>query len=87
WAGVEPAFASSADPDVPTAVARLRAGGARRVAVASWFLAPGFLPDRVTRLAGEGAIIAPPLGPDPEVAELVLHRYEAALTADLAASA
>ncbi|MEU4768231.1 sirohydrochlorin chelatase [Actinosynnema sp. NPDC023794] len=87
WAGVEAAFASSATPDVPTAVARLRARGARRIAVASWFLAPGFLPDRVTRLAGEGAIIAPPLGPDPEVAELILHRYRSALTADLAQTA
>ncbi|TQM80514.1 sirohydrochlorin ferrochelatase [Saccharothrix saharensis] len=85
WAGVEPAFAATAQPDVPTAVARLRARGARRIAVASWFLAPGFLPDRVTRLAGD-AIIAPPLGPDPEVAELILHRYHSAL-APLAASA
>ncbi|MEV8439309.1 sirohydrochlorin chelatase [Actinosynnema sp. NPDC051121] len=87
WAGVEAAFASAATPDVPTAVARLRARGARRVAVASWFLAPGFLPDRVTRLAGPDAIIAPPLGPDPEVAELVLHRYYSALTAGLAETA
>ncbi|WP_033437328.1 sirohydrochlorin chelatase [Saccharothrix sp. NRRL B-16314] len=80
WAGVEAAFASSATPDVPTAVARLRAQGARRIAVASWFLAPGRLPDRVADLAGADAVIAPPLGPDPEVAELVLHRYSAALT-------
>jgi sirohydrochlorin ferrochelatase len=87
WAGVTAAFASAAQPDVPTAVARLRARGARRIAVASWFLAPGFLPDRVARLAGGDAIIAPPLGPDPEVAELVLHRYEAAASAPLAHSA
>lgn len=79
WAGVEAAFASTASPDVPTAVGRLRARGARRIAVASWFLAPGLLPDRVARLAGADAVVAPPLGPDPEVAELVLHRYEAAL--------
>ncbi len=87
WAGAEAAFASTAAPDVPTAVARLRARGARRIAVASWFLAPGFLPDRVARLAGENAIIAPPLGPDPEVAELVLHRYAAALPTALAQTA
>ncbi|WP_447006213.1 sirohydrochlorin chelatase [Saccharothrix isguenensis] len=87
WAGVEAAFASTATPDVPTAVARLRARGADRIAVASWFLAPGFLPDRVTRLAGEDAIIAPPLGPDPEVAELVLHRYQSALCSRLARTA
>lgn len=87
WAGVEAAFASTATPDVPTAVARLRARGARRIAVASWFLAPGFLPDRVTRLAGSDAVIAPPLGPDPEVAELVLHRYQSALASTLARTA
>ncbi|MFI9006487.1 sirohydrochlorin chelatase [Actinosynnema sp. NPDC053489] len=87
WAGVEAAFASAAQPDVPTAVARLRARGARRIAVASWFLAPGFLPDRVARLAGPDAVVAPPLGPDPEVAELVLHRYQAALATTLPATA
>ncbi|RKT53148.1 sirohydrochlorin chelatase [Saccharothrix australiensis] len=84
WAGVTAAFAATAAPDVPTAVARLRAGGARRIAVASWFLAPGLLPDRVARLAGPDAVVAPPLGPDPEVAELVLHRFDAAVGAALA---
>ncbi len=83
WAGVEAAFASTASPDVPTAVARLRARGARRIAVASWFLAPGLLPDRVANLAGD-AVVAAPLGPDPEVAELVLHRFDAAVAAELA---
>ncbi|MFI9813625.1 sirohydrochlorin chelatase [Saccharothrix variisporea] len=83
WAGVEAAFASMAAPDVPAAVERLKARGARRIAVASWFLAPGFLPDRVARLA-ETDLVATPLGADPEVAELVLHRYEAALAEDLA---
>ncbi|MCS7476327.1 sirohydrochlorin chelatase [Umezawaea endophytica] len=83
WAGVEPAFASAGDPDVPTAIARLRARGATRVAVASWFLAPGLLPDRITARTLElapDARIAAPLGADPEVAELVLHRYSTALT-------
>jgi sirohydrochlorin ferrochelatase len=78
WAGVEPAFASAASPDVTTAVARLRARGASRIAVASWFLAPGLLPDRIAAGAGD-AVVAPPLGVDPEVAELVLHRYDEAL--------
>jgi sirohydrochlorin ferrochelatase len=82
WAGVEPAFASATQPDVATAVARLRAQGARRIAVASWFLAPGLLPDRITAGAlalAPDAVIAAPLGADPEVAELVLHRYSACL--------
>jgi sirohydrochlorin ferrochelatase len=76
--GVRAAFASAATPDVPTAAARLLAGGARRIAVASWFLAPGRLPDRVAeqaRAADPNAIVAAPLGPDPELAALVLDRY------------
>ena len=74
-AGVRSAFASTAAPDVPTAVADLRAAGADRIAVASWFLAPGRLPDRVAELAGPDAVVAAPLGSDPELAELVLDRY------------
>ncbi len=77
-AGVRAAFASAADPDVPTAVAALRAAGARRIAVASWFLAPGRLPDRVAALAGPGTLVAAPLGPAPELAELVVDRYTTA---------
>jgi sirohydrochlorin ferrochelatase len=55
---VLPAFASQADPSVPAAVAALRASGARRIAVASWFIAPGRLPDKVAALAGPGAVVA-----------------------------
>jgi sirohydrochlorin ferrochelatase len=72
------AFAAAADPDVPTAIARLRAAGARRIAVGSWFLAPGLLPDRVKRLAlaaEPDALVAEPLGADADVAEVVLARY------------
>jgi len=88
FAGVEAAFASSATPDVPAAVAALRARGARRIAVASWFLAPGRLPDRVAalaRAADPAAPIAAPLGADPEVADVVLDRYAAAAVAEPAA--
>jgi len=80
-AGVRAAFASSATPDVPAAVAALRARGARRIAVASWFLAPGRLPDRVAALAGPDALVAEPLGAAPELASLVLDRYTEAATA------
>jgi sirohydrochlorin ferrochelatase len=76
--GVVAAFASAGDPDVPTAIARLRAQGAQRIAVGSWFLAPGLLPDRVARLALAGdpdALLAAPLGADPGVADVVLSRY------------
>ncbi|SFB27605.1 Sirohydrochlorin ferrochelatase [Amycolatopsis marina] len=76
-AGVAPAFASTS-PGVPAAIARLRARGARRFAVASWFLAPGLLPDRIAALAGDvdpRIPIAAPLGAEPRVADLVLRRY------------
>lgn len=81
---VAPAFAGATRPDVPSAVTRLRARGARHFAVASWFLAPGLLPDRVntlaTRVTPETALAAP-LGADPRVARVVLDRYRAALAA------
>lgn len=79
WAGVSPAFASAGAPDVPTAIRALRANGARRIAVGSWFLAPGLLPDRVAaqaRSLDPTAMIARPLGTD--VADVVLSRYSAA---------
>jgi len=84
WAGVEAAFASTARPDLPAAAAALRARGARRIAVASWFLAPGRLPDKVeslARAADPAAIVADPLGPDAALAELVLDRYTEAAVA------
>ncbi|MCR3718955.1 MULTISPECIES: sirohydrochlorin chelatase [Prauserella salsuginis group] len=82
-ARVAAAFASTARPDVPAAIARLRAHGARRFAVASWFFAPGLLPDRIAALAAESApdaVLAAPLGTDPRVATVVLDRYADALT-------
>lgn len=75
------AFAAAADPDVPTAISALRAEGARRIAIGSWFLAPGLLPDRVARLAlaaEPDALVAAPLGADAQVADIVLRRYAAA---------
>ncbi|MFF4595786.1 sirohydrochlorin chelatase [Amycolatopsis sp. NPDC001319] len=75
---VTEAFASAAQPDVPAAVARLRARGVRRIVVASWFLAPGLLPDRIAvhaREADRAVFLAEPLGTDPRVAAAVLHRY------------
>ncbi|GLY53726.1 sirohydrochlorin chelatase [Lentzea sp. NBRC 102530] len=85
WAGVEVAFASIASPTVPEAVARLKARGAARIAVAPWFLAPGLLPDKVASLAGD-AVVARPLGDDVEVAQLVLDRYDSALARQIVAA-
>ena len=51
--------------------------GRRHVAVASLFLAPGFLPDRAAELALEAGAIAvsAPLGAHPELARVILARY------------
>jgi sirohydrochlorin ferrochelatase len=84
WAGVLPAFAAAAQPTVPDAIDSLRRRGARRIAVASWFLAPGVLPDRVAAAARDTdprALVAEPLGASPAMARLVLDRYRAALDA------
>ncbi|MGW6704204.1 sirohydrochlorin chelatase [Streptomyces sp. NPDC054956] len=75
---VVPAYASAAAPTVPDAVRALAARG-HRVAVASYFTAPG-------RFAGQSAAAAPgpaaePLGDHPALARLVLQRYDEALLA------
>lgn len=85
WCAVRPAFASAALPRTADAVRELRAMGCARVAVAPYVLAPGFLPDRIARGAAEADVLADVLGPAPEVARLLLERYDAARTPALAA--
>ncbi|HEX6500879.1 MAG TPA: CbiX/SirB N-terminal domain-containing protein [Micromonosporaceae bacterium] len=73
-----PGYAAGCAPTVDAAVADLRATGARAVALASYFLAPGLLYDRVVDAAiaaGAGAVAAP-LGAAPEVVRLVLRRAD-----------
>ncbi|MGV9365067.1 sirohydrochlorin chelatase [Amycolatopsis sp. NPDC003731] len=80
---VSEAFASATQPDIPAAAARLRSRGVRHLVVASWFLAPGLLPDRIARLAREAdpkAFIAEPLADDPRVADVVVARYATAVS-------
>lgn len=74
---VTAAFASAAPPTTGEAVRAFRAEGRRHIAVASLFLAPGFLPDRARELAMEAGAIAvsAPLGAHPELARTVLARY------------
>ena len=74
---VSAAFASSAPPATGEAVRAFRAEGRRHVAVASMFLAPGFLPDRAAELALEAGAVAvsEPLGAAPELARTILARY------------
>jgi sirohydrochlorin ferrochelatase len=74
---VTAAFASASPPATGEAVRAFRAEGRRHIAVASLFLAPGFLPDRAAELALEAGAIAvsEPLGAHPEVARTILARY------------
>ena len=74
---VTAAFASAAPPAAGEAVRAFRAEGRRHIAVASLFLAPGFLPDRAAELSLEAGAIAvsEPLGAHPEIARAVLARY------------
>lgn len=70
------AFAATAEPTVADRVAELRARGHRRVALASWLLAPGLFQQR---LADAGAdLVADPLCPDPAIAHAVAARYQEA---------
>ncbi|MDW8810731.1 CbiX/SirB N-terminal domain-containing protein, partial [Streptomyces scabiei] len=75
---VVPAYASAAAPTVAEAVRALAAAGRTRIAVASYFTAPG-------RFATECAKAAPwiaaaPLGAHPSMTTLILHRYDESLT-------
>jgi sirohydrochlorin ferrochelatase len=83
WCAVRPAFASASLPRTEDAVRELRAFGCRRVAVAPYVIAPGRLPDRIAAGAREAGadVLAEVLGPSPELAELLLRRYTAALGA------
>ena len=75
WSAVVAAFASAARPTVEEAVEDLRSRGARGVAVSSYLLFPGLFSQR---MADAGADVASAvLGDAPEVARLVLARYDA----------
>ncbi|MEV5150647.1 sirohydrochlorin chelatase [Streptomyces werraensis] len=80
WCAVRPAFASASLPGTEDAVRELRELGCARVAVAPYVLAPGRLPDRIARGAAEADVLADVLGPSPEVAQVLLERYDAART-------
>ncbi|MFE0103064.1 sirohydrochlorin chelatase [Streptomyces sp. NPDC059009] len=91
YAGVETAFVSLAAPDVPSGLDRCVRLGARRVVVLPYFLFTGILPDRV-RQQTEGWAAAHPdvevhsadvIGPEEELLDLVMERYEEAVKGDL----
>ncbi|MEV7678604.1 sirohydrochlorin chelatase [Streptomyces sp. NPDC088341] len=78
WCAVRPAYASASLPRTEDAVRALRAEGVRKVAVAPYVIAPGFLPDRIAAGAREGGadVLAGVLGAAPELARLLLRRYD-----------
>ncbi|RFU83298.1 sirohydrochlorin chelatase [Streptomyces triticagri] len=71
---VRAAYASAAGPSVSSAIRTLAARGRGRVAVASYFTAPG----RFAAQAAEAApwIVSAPLGAHPAVARLLLDHYD-----------
>jgi sirohydrochlorin ferrochelatase len=90
WFAVRPAYASPAaaggqgatvSPAPAQVVTELLRDGARRVVVASYLLAPGLFADRIrdTSLAAGAAEVSPALGAVPEVADIVLDRYQEAV--------
>ncbi|GHF25436.1 sirohydrochlorin chelatase [Streptomyces mashuensis] len=81
WWAVRPAYASARGPRPAEAVTALRTAGAPRVAVAPFALAPGRLPARIAAGSAEADTVADVLGAAPELAELVLRRYDEAVVA------
>ncbi|MET7455641.1 sirohydrochlorin chelatase [Streptomyces sp. NPDC005574] len=91
YAGVETAFVSLAAPDVPSGLDRCLRLGARRIVVLPYFLFTGILPERVRRQTGDWAAAHPEvevrsadvIGPEPELLDLVMERYEEAVRGDV----
>lgn len=85
WCSVRPAFASASLPRTEDAVRALRGdSGVRRVVVAPYVIAPGRLPDRIAAGAADADVLADVLGPSPELARLLLERYDGALATRVA---
>lgn len=72
-AAVHVGFAAGAGPRITEAIETARRGGARRVGIASYVLAPGHFARVIAGAGGDGATA--PLAPDLRLAELVALRY------------
>lgn len=83
WTEVVAAYASASEPSPGQAVRELLARGHGRVAVSGYLLAPGFFSDRVRAQSTEAgaSVVADALGDVPELARVVLERYDAAVAA------
>ena len=69
-------FLSAAEPAVCEVVEELRAEGRRRVAIASYLLAPGFFQDRLRHCGADE--VSSPIGAHPDVADMIAERYRRA---------
>ncbi|WP_433795476.1 sirohydrochlorin chelatase [Actinoplanes sp. CA-252034] len=74
---VELGYTSGSGPRVAEVVARLRADGAKNVAIAAYLLAEGLF-YRTLHNAGADSV-TPPLCHDAQVADLVLRRFDSAI--------
>jgi sirohydrochlorin ferrochelatase len=77
--GASIGFAAGA-PDIAEVVDGVRAAGAAQIAIASYVLAPGKLPDRF--LTTQADFVTRPLGAEPEIVDVVLERYDAVVRQD-----
>ena len=75
--GARAGYVSGPGARVPDVVADLRRQGARRVAIAAYFLADGLFYRSLGKAGADS--VTPPLCLDPAVTDLVLRRYESAL--------
>jgi sirohydrochlorin ferrochelatase len=88
WFAVRAAYASAVSPAPGQAVTELLRAGAGRVVVASYLLAPGLFADRIrdASLAAGAAEVSPALGAVPEVADVLLDRYQEAASRERTAA-
>ena len=85
WRAVVPAYASAAGTRPDEAVGELLAGAPGPVVVATYLLAPGLFADKIREagLRAGAAAVSPALGAAPEIADVILERYLAAVPAEL----
>lgn len=84
--GARIAFATGPAPSVADGIEELRHAGARRIALAPWFIAHGRITDRVAAIgAATGASMTEPLGAHPLLAATVLDRFDSAAAERLVA--
>lgn len=77
-------FVTASSPTVPEAVAELRAAGHRRIAIASYLLAPGRFSEQLAEAGAD--VVSEPIGVHPLLVETIVDRWRTALAEPLTAS-